>query len=302
MPAGPQGCRVGGSLGQGTTVKGLGLGCQQCGEWGLGGHWVGDHVVVGSRLEGHWVEVSLRGVSSWGVQGSWCPSLMAACSPPSLLGGQADGPPITNVMFLKTHKTASSTALNILFRFAETHNLSVALPAGWRFHLGYPWLFLARYAEGARRGGSQRRFSIMCNHLRFNLPEVQRGQALCGWELCEGGAGLSPRLRGTLWLWSVTPGRGVRAWPLERLRWLGCVWSLARGGASGGPLGDPVTPPPTPIGRHLQLLLESDPGVPTACHPSFSCFLSAPKPPSFPTPKTFQRRYPLLHDALHTSS
>ncbi|XP_053775395.1 galactose-3-O-sulfotransferase 2 [Desmodus rotundus] len=91
-----------------------------------------------------------------------------------LLGGQADGPPITNVMFLKTHKTASSTALNILFRFAEMHNLSVALPAGWRFHLGYPWLFLARYAEGARRGGSQRRFSIMCNHLRFNLPEVQK--------------------------------------------------------------------------------------------------------------------------------
>nr|XP_020768880.1 galactose-3-O-sulfotransferase 2 [Odocoileus virginianus texanus] len=90
------------------------------------------------------------------------------------LGDQVDGPPVTNVMFLKTHKTASSTVLNILFRFAETHNLSAALPAGGRFHLGYPWLFLARYVEGAEQGGPERRFNIMCNHLRFNPPEVQK--------------------------------------------------------------------------------------------------------------------------------
>ncbi|ELR52265.1 Galactose-3-O-sulfotransferase 2, partial [Bos mutus] len=83
-------------------------------------------------------------------------------------------PPVTNVMFLKTHKTASSTVLNILYRFAETHNLSAALPAGGRFHLGYPWLFLARYVEGAEQGGPGRRFNIMCNHLRFNPPEVQK--------------------------------------------------------------------------------------------------------------------------------
>ncbi|XP_017366205.1 galactose-3-O-sulfotransferase 2 isoform X2 [Cebus imitator] len=74
-------------------------------------------------------------------------------------------------MFLKTHKTASSTVLNILYRFAETHNLSVALPAGRHVHLGYPWFFLARYVEGV---ASQQRFNIMCNHLRFNLPEVQK--------------------------------------------------------------------------------------------------------------------------------
>ncbi|XP_032616919.2 galactose-3-O-sulfotransferase 2 [Hylobates moloch] len=88
-----------------------------------------------------------------------------------LFGGQAEGPPVTNIMFLKTHKTASSTVLNILYRFAETHNLSVALPAGSRVHLGYPWRFLARYVEGV---GSQQQFNIMCNHLRFNLPEVQK--------------------------------------------------------------------------------------------------------------------------------
>ncbi|KAM8788597.1 galactose-3-O-sulfotransferase 2 [Rhynchonycteris naso] len=90
-----------------------------------------------------------------------------------LLGGQVEGPPITNIMFLKTHKTASSTVLNILFRFAETHNLSVALPAGSHVHLGYPRLFHARYVEGMV-DGSQQHFNVMCNHLRFNLPEVQK--------------------------------------------------------------------------------------------------------------------------------
>ncbi|XP_010375283.1 galactose-3-O-sulfotransferase 2 isoform X1 [Rhinopithecus roxellana] len=88
-----------------------------------------------------------------------------------LSGGQAKGPPVTNIMFLKTHKTASSTVLNILYRFAETHNLSVALPAGLHLHLGYPRLFLARYVEGME---PQQHFNIMCNHLRFNLPEVQK--------------------------------------------------------------------------------------------------------------------------------
>nr|KAF6450177.1 galactose-3-O-sulfotransferase 2 [Molossus molossus] len=91
-----------------------------------------------------------------------------------LLGGQAEGPPITNIMFLKTHKTASSTVLNILFRFAEKHNLSLALPAGSRLHLGYPWFFLARYVEGVGQAGPPRHFNIMCNHLRFNPPEVQK--------------------------------------------------------------------------------------------------------------------------------
>lgn len=229
-----------------------------------------------------------------------CPSLRAACSPPSLLGGRAEGRPVTNVMFLKTHKTTSSTVLNILFRFAETHNLSVALPAGSRFHLGYPWLFLARYVEGAGPDGSQQRFHIMCNHLRFNLPEVRRGAGVG--ELCEGRAGLSPRPWRRLVASECGHWQGVRARPLERLRPLG-------GGGGAWPekglevpweILSPRSPPPVP--RHLQLLLEPDPGVPTACHPSFSCFLSAPKPPSFPTPKTFRLCCPLWQDALHTSS
>ncbi|KFO22562.1 Galactose-3-O-sulfotransferase 2, partial [Fukomys damarensis] len=91
---------------------------------------------------------------------------------------EVEGPPVTNIMFLKTHKTASSTVLNILYRFAEMHNLSVALPQGPNIHLGYPCLFTAHYVEGALQAGPHlgppRQFNIMCNHLRFNLPEVQK--------------------------------------------------------------------------------------------------------------------------------
>ena len=83
-------------------------------------------------------------------------------------------------MFLKTHKAASSTVLNTLFRFAETHNLAVALPAGGRFYLGYPWLFLARYVEGVEQDSPERRFNIMCDHLRLNQREVRPGAGLPG--------------------------------------------------------------------------------------------------------------------------
>ncbi|XP_074860687.1 galactose-3-O-sulfotransferase 2-like [Carettochelys insculpta] len=80
--------------------------------------------------------------------------------------------PQTNVMFLKTHKTASSTIMNILFRFAEKHNLPLALPAGQAYHLGYPHCFRAHVVEGFQSMGQS--YNIMCNHMRFNLPEVQK--------------------------------------------------------------------------------------------------------------------------------
>ncbi|NXJ91984.1 G3ST2 sulfotransferase, partial [Corythaixoides concolor] len=83
--------------------------------------------------------------------------------------------PQTNVMFLKTHKTASSTILNIMFRFAEKHSLTVALPAGENVHLGYPNAFLANFVEGFRTMG--RNYNIMCNHLRFNPSEVRKVMA-----------------------------------------------------------------------------------------------------------------------------
>lgn len=143
--------------------------------------WAGVFPAQGVWVGEAWMVEQLCGPPGSGVAGLGFlllgkredPRPTALHSSPSQLGDQVDGPPVTNVMFLKTHKTASSTVLNILFRFAETHNLSAALPAGGRFHLGYPWLFLARYVEGAEQGGPGRRFNIMCNHLRFNPPEVR---------------------------------------------------------------------------------------------------------------------------------
>lgn len=83
----------------------------------------------------------------------------------------------TNVMFLKTHKTASSTVLNIMFRFAERHNLTVALPAGQLVHLGYPKTFVAHFVEEFEAIGQN--YNIMCNHLRFNPSEVRKSHDTC---------------------------------------------------------------------------------------------------------------------------
>lgn len=108
-------------------------------------------------------------------------------------------------MFLKTHKTASSTILNILYRFSESHNLSTALPEGSRVHLGYPWLFVTQYVEGLKQDSRlQHHFNIMCNHLRFNFPEVRNG------EVGKGGRARAASL-GTVGITMVLPGVGL-AW------------------------------------------------------------------------------------------
>ncbi|XP_069771471.1 galactose-3-O-sulfotransferase 2-like [Narcine bancroftii] len=75
------------------------------------------------------------------------------------------------MVFLKTHKTASSTVLNILYRFGDRRNLTFALP--FLDHLGYPSLFQAQFVKGFDRTRSKE-YNIICNHMRFNLPEVEK--------------------------------------------------------------------------------------------------------------------------------
>lgn len=77
--------------------------------------------------------------------------------------------PHTHIMFLKTHKTASSTVLNMLYRFGEERNLHFALPLGYQ--LGYPLPFNAHRVKGYR-GPRAIEFHIMGNHMRFNKQEV----------------------------------------------------------------------------------------------------------------------------------
>ncbi|XP_041272122.1 galactose-3-O-sulfotransferase 2-like [Onychostruthus taczanowskii] len=81
--------------------------------------------------------------------------------------------PKTDIVFLKVHKSASSTVMNILFRFGETHNLTFAFPQGGGFQLYYPHHFLARFVQGFSPL-SPRRFNILCHHMRFLQPEVQK--------------------------------------------------------------------------------------------------------------------------------
>ncbi|XP_015258889.1 PREDICTED: uncharacterized protein LOC107103629 [Cyprinodon variegatus] len=77
--------------------------------------------------------------------------------------------PHTHIMFLKTHKTASSTVLNMLYRFGDEHHLRFALPLGYQ--LGYPLPFNAHRVKGYRGPGAIE-FHIMGNHMRFNKAEV----------------------------------------------------------------------------------------------------------------------------------
>lgn len=76
-------------------------------------------------------------------------------------------------MFLKTHKTASSTVLNMLYRFGEERNLRFALPLGYQ--LGYPLPFNAHRVKGYR-GPRAVEFHIMGNHMRFNKQEVSESE------------------------------------------------------------------------------------------------------------------------------
>ncbi|KFP06326.1 Galactose-3-O-sulfotransferase 2, partial [Calypte anna] len=81
--------------------------------------------------------------------------------------------PKTDIVFLKVHKSASSTVMNILFRFGETHNLTFAFPIGGGNQLFYPQHFLAKFVQGFSPQSS-RRFNILCHHMRFLQPEVQK--------------------------------------------------------------------------------------------------------------------------------
>lgn len=78
--------------------------------------------------------------------------------------------PKVNIMFMKTHKTASSTILNILFRFGEKHKLRFAFPDG-RNDFFYPSPFLCSQVKDYQPGVC---FNVVCNHMRFDHKEVAK--------------------------------------------------------------------------------------------------------------------------------
>ncbi|XP_063769460.1 galactosylceramide sulfotransferase isoform X2 [Pseudophryne corroboree] len=76
--------------------------------------------------------------------------------------------PRHNLVFLKTHKTGSSTISNILFRFGEMHQLRFAFPRG-RNDFEYPSHFQRWQVEGYHPGLC---VNIICNHMRYKHSEV----------------------------------------------------------------------------------------------------------------------------------
>nr|XP_020475401.1 galactose-3-O-sulfotransferase 3 isoform X2 [Monopterus albus] len=79
-------------------------------------------------------------------------------------------PKHTNVAFLKTHKTASTTMQNMFFRFAERNNLTVALPVQACTHqFCYPRSFTSHFVHPHTLPPN-----IITSHMRFNKAELQR--------------------------------------------------------------------------------------------------------------------------------
>ncbi|XP_069583994.1 galactose-3-O-sulfotransferase 4-like [Ranitomeya imitator] len=77
--------------------------------------------------------------------------------------------PKNNIFFLKTHKTASSSIINILFRYGEFHNLTFAFPSR-SAQFSYPSYFKAAYVNGFSEK-TKNIFNIMCHHMRFKFTE-----------------------------------------------------------------------------------------------------------------------------------
>lgn len=72
--------------------------------------------------------------------------------------------PVNNILFLKTHKTGSSTVTNILNRYGDTRDLMFALPISRSLYsFFWPRPFQLRFTQAFGRAPN-----ILCNHARYN--------------------------------------------------------------------------------------------------------------------------------------
>ncbi|XP_028321349.1 galactose-3-O-sulfotransferase 4-like [Gouania willdenowi] len=81
--------------------------------------------------------------------------------------------PKSHIVFLKTHKTGSSTIQNLLYRYGDSKKLTFALPRNNGHRFSYPMHFQAQFVEGVK-SGSVKEFNILCNHMRFKKSEVAK--------------------------------------------------------------------------------------------------------------------------------
>lgn len=90
------------------------------------------------------------------------------CSYPSFLGGNPRMPR-KNIVFLKTHKCASSTIQNVLLRYGESRNLTFVLPTTLNY-LGHPAPFNRMFVPYPTE---KMEFNILAHHSRFNYQEMR---------------------------------------------------------------------------------------------------------------------------------
>ncbi|XP_037544383.1 galactose-3-O-sulfotransferase 3-like [Nematolebias whitei] len=84
--------------------------------------------------------------------------------------GRSMKPKHTNIVFLKTHKTASSTLQNILFRFTENNNLKMAMPVlRCDVQFCYPQFFSSKFVQPETLPAN-----MITSHMRFNKTALQR--------------------------------------------------------------------------------------------------------------------------------
>jgi hypothetical protein len=79
---------------------------------------------------------------------------------------------VHNILYIKTHKAASETMVIMFRRFGLRHNLSFALPVGFkksRNNLGWPQPFKADFVYPSVTG----KFNILCDHSVFNPAEQE---------------------------------------------------------------------------------------------------------------------------------
>ncbi|XP_066265928.1 uncharacterized protein [Branchiostoma lanceolatum] len=79
----------------------------------------------------------------------------------------------TNLVFLKTHKTASSTVQNIIMRFGSARSLTFALPSKRTSNLGWPQLFKKSHVLQERLGRKNTSYNILCHHTRLNYDNIR---------------------------------------------------------------------------------------------------------------------------------
>ena len=80
--------------------------------------------------------------------------------------------PETFIFFLKTHKTGSSTLQNILFRFAEKHDLGVALPAGLEENNNKKYRFNYGTRIKKENLNLDHGHNLIAHHMRLDDPEI----------------------------------------------------------------------------------------------------------------------------------